>query len=332
MSKPQLPRRTADAWELSVPFEERREVRAIESRGGLVVAGGADLYQLRPGEHLWKHRPPPEDIGPVHVVAVEPRGLRRYAVASEKMFALFFKAEGEDQLLRITPAEGGPRVTQLAWGGVEGPCSLYVLQDDRSLLRMRPDLSGLDVVDLEEVYAIASDESGVIAMPMLLNDPQIVYLTRDGTHLEHRTITPELDLDAGVQVAVAGEAVALLIDGERVLLSRGPDDPFVRVEAADFPSGLGWHLGAVAFQGSTSDAPLLCARWESEEARIIRVEPGGAAATIVQISGTETEDAPDITSLSWDTTRQTLWAASPDLGIFACLPPGAKGAKKVSLS
>jgi len=333
MPKPELPSSAAEAWEGGYVFDEPRDVKSVEARGGMVIAGGKELYMLRPGEEGWKTRPPPEDIGAVHVVGVEPRGLRRYAVASEKMFAVFFKGKGGDTILRMKPKEPGLRATHLAWGGVKGACVLWVLNDDGGLLRMKPDLSDLEELDLDPMAAIASDESGVVAMVSLLGEEQRVFVTRDGMDMDYRAIGHELSPDASVQIAVADTSVALVVDKEYVLLSRGVDDPFRRVAALDADVGArGWLTGPVAFQGTSSDAALLCARWEGEVVRIVRVDPSGTTISIVEMGSAEGKDAPELGSLSWDASRQTLWGTSPDLGVFRSVPPGAKGKKRVSLS
>jgi hypothetical protein len=332
MSKPQLPSRASDTWDGGFIFDQGRDVKAIEARGGMVVAAGADLYLLKPGDENWKVRPPPEDIGPMHAVAGEPRGARRFAVASETMFALFFKSKQGDQILRLRPQSHGALVTHLAWGGVKGPCALYVRHDDSSLLRMKPDLSELEELDIEEIEAIASDDSGVVAMVALHGDHPRVYVMRDGVEMKHRPINDEIEEGASVEIAVADTAVALVVDRQRVLVSRGPEAPFERVAALTPPDGRGWTTGPVVFQGASSDAALLCARWESDVLRIIRVDASGAAMSTAEIGGNETTDAPEIDSLSWDAARQTLWGASPSVGIFKSVAPGAKGKKKPLLS
>lgn len=332
MSTPKLPSHAADVWEGGFLSTEPREVRAIDARGGLVVAGGADLYLLRPGQESWRMRPPPEDIGPMHAVAAEPRGPRRYAVAAEKMLAIFFKAQGSDQILRLKPQGASVKAVSLAWGSRRGPCSLWVANDDGELLRMKPDLSELEPLDVPGIAALASDEAGSVGLVSLLSDPQLVYVTHDGATLAYRVLAPEIDPEASVQIAVAEDAVALLVDEEYVLLSRAPKDPFVRVEALDFPKDKGWTLGPIAFQGATSDAALFCGRWEGGVSRIIRVDPAGNATSILEMGSTEDLGAPEIASLSWDASRQTLWGASPVAGIFHQVAPGPKGRKKISLS
>lgn len=332
MSKPKLPSRAGDIWEGGFIFDAPREVQAIEARGGLVVAGGADHYLLRPGDETWKVRPPPEDIGPIYAVAAEPRGARRYAVASQKMFAMFMKTPEGDQILRIKPEGFHQSVRHLAWGGDKGPCALYVLHNDATLRRMRPDLSDFEELDIDQMSALASDDNGVVAMVTLPGDETRVYVTRDGVQLMFRQITETIDETASFDLAVADTAVALVVDEQRVLLSRGKDDPFVPVEALASPEGKGWKTGPIVFQGSSSDSALLCARWENDLVRIIRVDASGAATSIVEMEGTPELDPPEVVGLSWDASRQTLWGASPYVGIFKSVAPGPKGKKKALLS
>jgi hypothetical protein len=171
------------------------------------------------------------------------------------------------------------------------------------------------------------------AAPKLISKPRSprAYVTRDGAKLDYRVINEEIDPDVSVEIAVAGSAVALVVDQSRVLLSRGLEDPFVPVASLASPDDSGWTTGPIAFQGSASDAALLCARWESEVVRIIRVDPSGAAMSVAEIGGSESTDAPEIVSLTWDASRHTLWGASPSVGIFSSVAPSAKGGK-VSLS
>jgi hypothetical protein len=333
MPKPELPSSLAEAWEGGYVFDEPRAASSVEARGGMVVAGGKDLYMLRPGDEGWKTRPTPEDIGAVDVVAAEPRGARRYAVSSRAKLAIFFKGKTGDTILRLTPRHAGVTATHLAWGGVKGACALWALNDDGSLMRMKPDLSDFEEMDMAPTVAIASDDSGVVALASVAGHEQRVYVTKDGVDLDYRAIDYPISPNASVQLAVADMAVALAVDQEYVLVSRAADEPFVRIAALDADVGArGWLTGPVAFQGASSDAAILCARWEGDVVRLVRVDPSGAAMSIVEMGGEDGTDAPQICSLSWDASRQTLWGTSPDLGIFRSVPPGAKGKKKVSLS
>ena len=313
-------------------FDASGLVQSIEARGGMVVAGGAALYFLEPGHERWVMHPPPEETGPVHVVAVEPRGARRYAVASAEMLAVISRRatkDGDAQVLGVKPRTV---VRQLAWGGAKGPSTLYFLLDDGSLMRMKSDLSSGSRLNVEAMAALASDDRGVIATAALHGDRPRVYVTRGDAELAYRSIDHEIDPDASVQVAVADAAVALVVDGKYVLVSRGLLAPFERVEVLGSPEGSGRTTGPIAFEGASSDAALLCARWEKGSAGVVRVDASGASMRIFEIMTTGPEDAPEIAALSWDASRRAMWGASPDAGIFAAVPPDKRGKKKIALS
>src|SRR6185437_1806985 len=191
------------------------------------------------------------------------------------------KGKAGDTILRLTPQNAGVTATHLAWGGVKGACSLWALNDDGSLMRMKPDLSEFEELDMDPMAAIASDDSGVVALVSVAGAEQRVYVTKDGLDLDYRAIDPEISPTASVQIAVADNAVALVIDQEYVLVSRSVDEPFKRIAALDADVGArGWLTGPVAFQGTSSDAALLCARWEGDVVRLVRVDPSGAAMSI----------------------------------------------------
>jgi hypothetical protein len=198
---------------------------------------------------------------------------------------------------------------------------------------MASDESGVEVLEIEPLHAIASDEHGGVAMVSLSGRRPRVLLASNDLHWKARVIEADLGPSASVQLAVAGTAVAIAVDETYVLLSRSPDEPFVRVPALDLGDvDHGWRVGPVAFQGDSSDAALLCARSEDDLSRIVRVDAEGAAMSIVELAGTESRDAPDIVSLSWDASRQLLWGATSDAGILRLSPPEAKGRKRVVLS
>jgi hypothetical protein len=145
--------------------------------------------------------------------------------------------------------------------------------------------------------------------------------------MAYRAIVPEISPGASVEIAVAGMAAALVVDGRYVLLSRGREEPFARVQALEVPEDRRFTLGPVAFQGASSDAALFCAQKERAASRVVRVDASGAAMTIFEIYAIDGSAPPEIGALSWDATRQTLWGVSPDGGMFLCTAPGAKGGR-----
>src|SRR5262249_13826778 len=127
-----------------------------------------------------------------------------------------------------------------------------------------------------------------------------------------------------VHLAVADMAVAFAVEGDGVFVSRGQDEPFARCEPLA-------GAGPVEFEGSSSDAALFGTTHAAGFVSIIRVDQEGAAVRIADF-GSDAGPRPDLTALSWDATRKTLWGASPQMGLISCAAPSAKGKKKVTLS
>lgn len=321
MAKARLPSKPQDTWEGGFVFDPVREVRSVDARNGLVVAGGSELYLMRPGEEHIKHREPPLDIGPVHVAAAEPRGARRYAFAAQEMLALFLRVRGEDQILRLRPAAPAAVATHLAWAGTQGTCALHVRWEDGEVARLKPDLSDIEMLDLPEMDALAADDAGVLAMVSLAPEP-LVFVTRDGETLHFRSLGEDVtEGDGPVHLAVAGAAVAVSLASGVVLVSRGEDDPFAPCDALD-------GAGPLAFEGTSSDAALFGAICQGSEGCIVRAEKTGAAMRIAELGS---DDGPDleIVSLAWDASRSRLWGASPQAGLLMSTAPSAKRGKKI---
>jgi hypothetical protein len=323
MSKPRLPSRPADTWEGGFLFDSPRLVNSISARGGLVIAGGEDLYLLRPGAEGMLTRPATEAFGCIEVAAAEPRAPRRYAVSSEEMITVFYRKGGEDQILRLRPQTPGALVTHLAWGGTSGLCALYLRRDDGSVARLKSDLSDLEELDLPSMSAIASDETGVIAMISFEPEPR-AYVTRDGEAMQFRSFDHDADPSQIVYLAVADTAVAFAVENEGAFLSRKQEDPFLACEALA-------GAGPVEFEGSSSDAALFGGVLHASMASIDRVDRDGAAIRIAEM-GSDTLGPPVLQALSWDASRRKLWAASGVAGIMTSTAPSAKRGKKAPLS
>lgn len=322
MAKPRLPSDPSQTWEVGFLFEQARPVRCVDVRNGMVIAGGDQLYLLRPGQEHIRYRDIPLDIGEVHLAAVEQRGERRYAFASQDMVALFVRRNNEDQILRIRPNPRGPVARHLVWAGTAGPCALYVLWDDGTLARLKADLSDMETLKLPAMGALAADDTGIVAMVSFAPEPR-VFVSDDGEQLEFRPlpIAPPEE-PAQVFLAVAGTAVAVSFGGEAPMLSRGLDDPFVPCEALA-------GAGPLAFEGSSPEAALFGAVSSGAEGWIARVERSGAAMCTAEF-GTDGGGPPvEIASLAWDASRHKLWAASPQAGILTSVAPVAKKGKKL---
>jgi hypothetical protein len=325
MSAPRLPTRTGDAWECSFFFDTARDVRAVSCRGGLIVAGGDELHLLRPGAQSLASRVPPLDIGPVRVVAAEPRAPWRYAVASEAMVAVFYRTPQGDQLLRLRCTPPGPSATHLAWGRDGAASALYIRWNDGAVVRVKQDMSGIDTPDLPPMAAIAADNAGVLAMISLAAPDPRTYVTSDGEHLEYRSIEGRVGRAQRVCLAVADTAVAYTIDDGGAFVSRVSEAPFVRYEALA-------SAGAIEFQGAESDAALFGATHVGGVASILRVDAQGEAICIAEFGSDAAAVSPEVRGISWDGSRHMLWGASPQMGLVTCTAPDAKRGKRVVMS
>lgn len=324
MSTPRLPTHAEDVWECSFLFESVRDIRAVSCRGGLIVAGGEEIHLVRPGAQNMAYRKPPLGIGPLIAAAAEPCAPWRHAVASKELVAIFFRTKEGDQLMRVRPALPGASPTHIAWGRADGASTLYVRWDDGAIVRMKHDMSGVDATDLPPMAAIAADNAGVLAMVSFALPTPLAYVTRDGDTLEFRPLNGSLEPSQHVHLAVADTAVAFAIEKSGAFVSRSREAPFVPSE----PLAM---AGPIEFEGASSDAALLGAIHHAGVASIIRVDREGAAVRVADF-GSDEVVPPEITSLSWDASRHTLWGASAQMGLVTCTAPSAKGGKKALVS
>ncbi len=323
MLHPRLPTHTTDAWDCGFVINPPRYVRGVSGRGGLVLAGGELIYMLRPGAETMVFREPPLDTGTVVVAAAEPRAPWRYAVASETLVALFFKNHKEDALVRLRPPDPNVTATHLAWARDGGDMVLFIRWSDGALVKTKPDMSGVDELDLPPMDAIASDASGVLALGSFMDGGCRVYLTRNGRDLEYHQLDAPLDPDGHLHLAVADRAIAAAVDRGGAHLSRDGGASFARCEQLA-------TAGPLEFQGSTTDAALLGVCATAALTSIVRVDRDGSAARIVEF-GSDGGPVPELTDISWDASRQRVWGASPQMGLVACTAPGAKARKKAPL-
>jgi hypothetical protein len=312
--KPRLPSHPGNVWKGDLVLGEARTVYSVSVRDGLLIAGGDELFQLRPGAEGLQMRQLPSELGegPVYAAAVEPRPQRRYAAATYESIVIFMG----DKLLRL----GGeaPRATHLAWGSVGKSSGLYIRREDDLALQMKPDLSDLGEIPLEGVAALASDDAGAVALVLTTDDLPLAYVTKDGEQYFYRELADEIELTGRhVHLAVAGLAVAVSIDGQGAWVSRGQADPFVRCEAL----GRG---GPLAFEGVSEQAALFGGVNEAATASIVRVEPDGSAFRIAELLARAGEP-PRLSALAWDASRKKLWAASPQAGIVSAAAPRSQG-------
>jgi len=320
-----LPNRN-EAWDCSIFIEPAPVIHGVSGRGGLVIACGADLFMLRPGAEQMLYRESFLDDGEMVVAAVEARSPWRYAVASNTMVAAFFKHEGEDSIVKLSATDEIP-ATHLAWGRSGDATVLWIRWADGVVVRTTPDMTSVEVLDLGGIDALASDADGNVALASLssFDDGRCrVYRARGSSRLAFHDFDPDLPHPQPhppsghpMHLAIAGDAVAVSTDRGGVWLSRSQDDPFVKCD----------HLrtaGPVEFDGPTSDANLFGVVVEESMGAIVRVEEDGGALRIAEFGHTKGGPLPRIAAISWDSTRQRLWVASPEMGLFTCTDPTAK--------
>lgn len=319
MSKPQLPHRAEDSWPTGAALDRPPSLRDVSGAGGLVLAGGAAMLMLRPGAKIWKQRPLLENMGPVLATAAEPKPPWRFAVASHGGITMF--GLPKDQILTLTAVSPDVEVTHMAWGAFGKERVLYLRWTGGLVGRVRLDEGRIEHLSTMPMDAIASDPNGVLAMVAVHGEAGDAHalMTRDGIRFEERpvAVTPASDApEARVHLAVADAAIAYSVDGCGTHVSRGVDDDFVACEGLP-------HGSPLAFQGSTADAALFGVNWTTIACAIDRVDNKGAARRIVEI-GCDDARAPTITALQWDSTRHTLWVASPEAGLMKSEEPKGK--------
>jgi hypothetical protein len=319
MAKPRLPKHATDAWDSGFLLDPAQPVQAINGRGGLVVAGGEQMFMLRPGAQNYAYRDPP-DPGLIEVIAAEARPPWRYAIGAGELVTLFYKRKDEDAIVRLRATETEAVATHLAWAKDGDASALYIRWDDGVVVRTNQDMSGVDVLEMDWIDAVGSDAAGAIAFVTFDGVKCRVYRSKDGTQMRFDDYDFESEPDGHMRVAVAGEAVAITLDGGGVFVSRALGAPLVRCEALE--SG-----GPIEFEGTSSDAALFGVITGATVSAIVRVDKAGVATRVAEFESSS-ELVPEISDLSWDATRRTLWAASPHMGIISCTAPSAKGGKK----
>ena len=314
MRKPPLARHASDAWRVVSTTDAQEAVLAVDARAGTVVGAGETLMMLRAGDAGLRHRPTPEGMGDAVAVAIDTRKKGRFAVSGVGSITVF---EGEQRATVELPRDHAEPLA-LAWAssGTEDATKLHVLFDDGSLMRFDHHGGGFDTIELPDVHAIATDESGALAIAAWDEDAWelIVLVRREGDNFTFRRIEAPSTV-AQVDLAIAGTAVAVSFQFENVYLARDLDAPFAAVPLLS--SG-----GPVAFEGTDANAPLFGVIGEGDEQSIVRITPEGDAATIVEMTVSNGE-APRIRQLAWDASRRTLWAAACRAGLVAATAPGS---------
>jgi hypothetical protein len=289
-----------------------------------VIAGGDELLVMRPAAENILTRKMPPAIGSAVVVIAEPWAPRRFAVATRGRISVFEGREPEVPTVQLDLAKPEYDATHLAWLRENGESVLYFRRRDGEVGRLWVDRGVEDVIDCPPMAAIASDESGALALLTLVPGEENVWVSQEGGFEVRPLTTVPVGDDLHVHLAVRGAAVAYSLDdcwGTYVSWDREQD--FDRCEAL-------WG-GPIAFQG---DDALFGAYCVETNASIFRETRDGTTARIADIEaegvGPWQERSLLITALAWDASRRTLWGASPQAGLIRSREP-AKG-ERVPLS
>ena len=346
-----LPRYRADAWAGGFVVDSPLYTTAISAVDGTVVAASEVIYRLRPGAIGFQTREPPEGMGDVVAVAVEPRRPRseqRIAVATMHELHLY---DGGGVASLPLPEDHG-EIVELLWGPMlttppggapgprDAPTDVLYVRCAEVLLQLVPDRGPFDTImrldgPVTRACALATDHAGGFAFAccdeedgevevwtLAARDPELLWHCR-------RLDAPATFSD--MELAMAGKALAVSFEFGGVWMTRDcKEHAFTEIEAlrgrlAPYDRGSG---GPIAFEGSADDAALFAAVRDTKSTQhIVRVDAEGRAQRIaeVEVEGVDegTVSLPPVRALAWDSTRRTLWSAAGRAGIMRSTAPGA---------
>jgi len=325
MTLPPLPARPSDGWELGPAFEKSSPIYSVSAHAGRVLVGASGLYRLRAGAQGWQHREVPEHGG-AWKVAQEPWAPWRQAMASEEGIAILVGKEGEGRIAHIRPKDPENYVANLAWGRVGSRSALFALWENGEVMRIYPDKGKHEILGLPEMLALAADSRGTLAM--LAHEGMAVYLMDGGPKAQFRAVEPPQDwldalpdpMDMPFHIAVAGKAVAVSVGWEGAFVTRDlVAQPFVKSEPLA-------SAGALAFEGTSSDAALYGVILTDAMTSIVRVDASGQAVRIGDVLPEKGPACP-FDEIAWDESRRRLFAVHRQAGLVVATAPDAKGGK-----
>jgi hypothetical protein len=347
-----LPRYRADAWAGGFVVDSPVYTAAISAVDGTVVAATELIYRLRPGAIGFQTREPPEGVGDVVAVAVEPRrpgSKQRIAVATMHELHLYGAAgvaslplhEDDGELVELlwgpmltTPPEGAPDPRDAPIDVLYARCTevLFQVVPDGSAFGTLTRLSG----PVARARVLATDHAGGFAFACFDDeDGQVEVWTlaeREPELLWHcRRLEPPATF-SGMELAIAGKALAVSFDFGGVWLTRDyREHAFTEIEAlrGRLDPRERCDAAALAFEGAAGDAALFAAFLDTRSTQhIVRVDAAGRAQRIaeVEIEGDEEGKVllPPVRALAWDATRRTLWSAAGRAGIMRSTAPGGR--------
>jgi hypothetical protein len=331
-------------------------VACIAAVDGTVVAASSAIYRLRPGETRFQRREPPGSAGDVFGVAVEPRQpgrVQRFACGF--MGALhIYDGQGvatvdlDDASIELARLMWGPGMNALGSAGGEPDTAPWLYMDfGDKIMCLIPDDSrcgawGEVTKPISEAQGMARDDAGGMALARLDEETWDldVWIADVGRKETARREWGSLGLPApdcfqGCELAIAGRAVAVSFDRGGVWVTRDiTQQEFREVEELQPLDPLKHTFlgGAIAFEGSTADAALFCARMVSDDTQaILRLDADGRVQRLADVTrpegkpgkpGEPGEGLEPIRQMAWDATRRTLWCACGAAGVLCLAPQG----------
>jgi hypothetical protein len=313
-------------------------VSSIAAVDGTVVGAACAIYRMRPGETHFQGRGTPAGGGDVTAVAVEPRRQGRASRFACGCYGSLHIYDGEGVASVGFDNDEHGEVTGLLWAPAHGEedttqC-LYVHFAD-TLLRLvddgKPSATFAEVLwPVRAPCAIARDDAGGFALAEFDEEDWTLHvwmLTDLVTNQWSRLSLPAPALFCGCQMAIAARAAAVSFDQAGIWMTRDiTEHDFREVEELRAPEALKFEAlgGAIAFEGTTSDAPLFGARMTSRDTQaILRVDAEGRALHLADVTRTGSVGLEPVRQIAWDVTRRTLWGACGDAGVLCVTAPGA---------
>lgn len=322
-----------DLWDHRFAVEPPLPLTVVAAAGGFVMAAGGALLVIDPGERALRKRDLEPGPAPA-AVAIEPWAPHRQALAVGGTVSVFEGPWPGDPILDFVLSDPTDAVTHLGWARHAGESRLYLRQRSGQVSRIG--MGGLaEVMNTPHASAIGADADGVLGLISLLPDDEanawILPVEATSWDIRSLTMVPVgSDGDAAsnwtVQLSVCGKAFAFSLDewGAMVSWEENEDD------------SKHFELPPTVFEGPLafgSERVLFAAYNVEGQVRILRYERNVGVTCIARFGvGDDWEGVPaTVTSLAWDASRRSLWAASPELGLIEMTEPSEQ-AKKYRLN
>jgi hypothetical protein len=329
---PKLPENPKDQWKCSFIGDVNKPLHTVSAAGGLVVAGGDILFMQRPGKNKGRMSLGPPTVGLTHVVA-EPWPPHRYVVAAKTHFGVF---EGDKPVpaahIEFTNPEHYP--THICWARVGKESTVYFRQRGGQMGRVRLAEAKVENFNVVEIDAITSDHTGTVAV-LDIGAANLTLLHPDGSREDRELFTiPESTTDNPdllYYMAMADGSVAFCTEDSASIDVSWHDQPERMEHARQAMSG------PIAF--ADKDHLFAVYNHAVEGPHIVRTSRLGEPE-LVGVIEVDSHNLPDdeempavaIASIAWDSTRNRLWAVSPQFGLTIAEPPKSAKVKKVVYS